>query len=55
MPNDQHFGNGGSYIVNPDTQERELVERTKSPEEAAAIVEQEKPTKAKVIRKPTEE
>ena len=41
MPLDQYHGQGGSYVVNPDTQERELVERTLSPEEAAAKAQME--------------
>ena len=41
MPRDQYHGQGGSYVVNPETQERELVERTLSPEEAAAKAQME--------------
>lgn len=37
MPKDQYDGQGGSYVVDPDTQERKLVERTDwTPPEAAA-------------------
>ena len=35
MPHDQYHGQGGSYVNNPETGQRELVERTLSPEEAA--------------------
>jgi hypothetical protein len=46
MPLDQFHGHGGSYVVNPDTQERELVERTLTEEEAAAAEESKAAPKA---------
>lgn len=33
---DAYHGQGGSYVVNKQTQERELVERTKTADEVAA-------------------
>lgn len=33
---DEHQGVGGSYVINPATGKRELVERTKTIEEAEA-------------------
>ncbi len=38
---DEFRGHGGSYVVNPDTGKRELVERTKSVEEAEAELKEQ--------------
>lgn len=38
---DEFRGQGGSYVVNPDTGRRELVERTKSAEEAEAELKEQ--------------
>ena len=46
MPIDQFHGQGGSY-VNTDKGVRELVERTLSPEEAAAKAEADAAAKSK--------
>lgn len=47
MPHDQYHGQGGSYVFNPETGERELVERTLTQEEAAAKADEEKAAAAK--------